>query len=1019
MRDRSHWYQPIRHRLRDALREVGATTVDPTLMCKVELGLTLLEQVAPTASVLALWPLLTGYSFGGHDAAAQKSIGLARHLIGEYRSEHEWRLAVEAYAQTPVTLRAFVVDVASGSWMRRRLSVVRERDETYANALSDPPPYRRWRAEPAGEGVHLFKRRNGTTASVRIPAALAQLPTVSGHDLTGRSQRSPLVVSWQALVDTARWMNQRERDCTGTDSDWERRLQDVRLELRGHDGTFARAPYLTIDGILHLVGMVSAGKSTLLDVLAVYAARNGLHTTLVVGDVRSVLRKVELFTVLGIEAAPVLGSSTLSTRVERQHRQEQGRGKLSLLDHVDSAFDYLSTACVLDGLRSAPRPLDIREAPCTGLHPRIDEDSSDGSDADDEPDVVDGASASELASRVNVRWCCLWGVCPRNIAARRLVSARVWVVTPASLVSTLVPSPLNSEQLRYAELVYRKSDLVLVDEADLVQVNLDTAFSPAQVLAGPAADAWLDRVLPRALQVLTGNNRLRLRESEVSAWMSAARTALQALDRVYGLLGSNPQLTKWVTRDYFTAQSLFDALARMWAGVGRDEAPQDNAAYIALRTLFSEYLRDPLAERGLDRGEAAGAVRELAELALQAVSHSTQTVVRERLLDWVVACDGVALANIELDRAVRCLEFTLVLAVLADRLDLLIGRLKDVEGPLDLEGGPSFAQKPPEDFAPVIPAMPMGNVLGFQYRLSGDGTEQSGTLSFFRCAGVGRWLLLNFHELFAADGLRGPHVLLVSGTSWGGTSDRYHVQVPVGGILRAPDGEVAAIGASRFAFRSFRDPDTGAPLTVSGKLADERAGALRAMVHQLANRGGLGGPSILERERAELDDDRQRILLVTGNYVEAEDVCRTLIARRPDWEGAVRYLVSDDEGAEHWSDGGERLRRGDVAEFANTGAWILVAPLAAIERGHNILNMGKRAALGAAFFLVRPHPRPDDPGHVIHGIAHWALERDRQLALTEPDAGLIERARAFSISRIRPVARTAPDAHTLQWTGAA
>jgi hypothetical protein len=163
---------------------------------------------------------------------------------------------------------------------------------------------------------------------VRIPAELAQLPAPAGHDLTGRSERSPLVVSWQALVDTAFWMNQRERDGTGSDSDWERRLQDVRLELRGQDGTFEHAEFLTIDGILHLVGMVSAGKSTLLDVLAVYAARSGLHTTLVVGDVRSVLRKVELFTKLGIEAAPVLGSSTLSTHVERQHWQEQGRGKL-------------------------------------------------------------------------------------------------------------------------------------------------------------------------------------------------------------------------------------------------------------------------------------------------------------------------------------------------------------------------------------------------------------------------------------------------------------------------------------------------------------------------------------------------------------------------------------------------------------------------------------------------------------------------------------------------------------------
>ena len=56
MRDRSHWYQSIRRRLRDALRAEGADSADPTLMCKVELGLTLLEHVVPTASALALWP---------------------------------------------------------------------------------------------------------------------------------------------------------------------------------------------------------------------------------------------------------------------------------------------------------------------------------------------------------------------------------------------------------------------------------------------------------------------------------------------------------------------------------------------------------------------------------------------------------------------------------------------------------------------------------------------------------------------------------------------------------------------------------------------------------------------------------------------------------------------------------------------------------------------------------------------------------------------------------------------------
>src|SRR5437868_695701 len=111
MRDRSHWYQSIRRRLRDALRAEGADSADPTLMCKVELGLTLLEHVVPTASALALWPLLTGYSFAGREMAARRAVGLARHLIGEYRSEYEWRLALEAYVQIPVPLRAFTVDV--------------------------------------------------------------------------------------------------------------------------------------------------------------------------------------------------------------------------------------------------------------------------------------------------------------------------------------------------------------------------------------------------------------------------------------------------------------------------------------------------------------------------------------------------------------------------------------------------------------------------------------------------------------------------------------------------------------------------------------------------------------------------------------------------------------------------------------------------------------------------------------------------------------------------------------------
>jgi hypothetical protein len=128
-----------------------------------------------------------------------------------------------------------------------------------------------------------------------------------------------------------------------------------------------------------------------------------------------------------------------------------------------------------------------------------------------------------------------------------------------------------------------------------------------------------------------------------------------------------------------------------------------------------------------------------------------------------------------------------MLEVLSDRLDTLIRQWKQVEAILGLEGSsPVLFHRPPEDYAALIPDAPMGNILGFQYLRPSDDPNGPGDLRFFRCMGVGRWLILHLHDLFASDGLEGPHTLLLSGTSWAGTSPSYHVQVPVTGVLLAP-----------------------------------------------------------------------------------------------------------------------------------------------------------------------------------------------------------------------------------------
>ena len=115
----------------------------------------------------------------------------------------------------------------------------------------------------------------------------------------------------------------------------------------------------------------------------------------------------------------------------------------------------------------------------------------------------------------------------------------------------------------------------------------------------------------------------------------------------------------------------------------------------------------------------------------------------------------------------------------------------------------------------------MGNVLGFQFQLDEGG--QSGALRFFRCSGVGRELLLGLHDLPAVDGRPGPNVLLMSATSWAGTSSRYHVHVPVGAVLRPSEKEVKAILETTFRKEFLYGPD-GQPLRLSGAGVQDRPG---------------------------------------------------------------------------------------------------------------------------------------------------------------------------------------------------
>lgn len=1001
MRNTSSWKTDACKILDAAWGENGSDG-DARRLVDVELVLFLASQVASSHPFTDAWALLGGYPFLRASQPTipeqhQRMIAVARHLVLRFKDSRDWHEALGDYIKYPEQVCGYALDLATGIHQPRDPSVWPERWDHYQQVLTTAPPYSLDSLTLAHDGRHINQLQPWTSVTIPrwLPLYSQELTdaTMTGHDITARQDREPLSISWAELEATARWGDDAE-DRAGIRaedrSNWADRLARVTLEVRQADNTFSRSTVLTISGITHMIGMVGAGKSTLVDVLVLWCARRGQKVCVVADNVTAVLRKVAHLQALGIKAAPVLGQSNRAQHLVRLHRLTSPRdGRVTPVN--ERMFNYTSTACALDGLRDhAAEPWEIRHAPCLNLTPVAD--------TDEEEPGQDSARKT--------RACPLWDRCQRHQPSRDLVTADVWVATTASLVHTGLPRHLNDQRLRYLELAWNRSDLIIVDEADQVQAQLDSIFSPEQQLIGRDYDAWLDEVITRTKHAIRQAGREQMHEPLVRQWLMALDNANNAVDILYSALSRDaarpqPALSRrWLDKAYFTDWTLAQSLAQTWAGYGptRSDAHQPEQGWESapvfqrLRRAFDGFIDDPLGTQESNDLIASG----LVTLTAQILRDATEPVRISRVMAWFdelskqLEGDDLTASITDIEREAIRLEFTLMVAVLANQLDLLMSLFRAIEFELGLEGTSSaLFHKAPRDYQPVVPESPMGNVLGFQYLDDEQNRSRRrgpmGRLRFFRCNGVGRSVLLNLHELFRADAPRGPNVLLLSATSWAGTSARYHIDIPVSAILTPPEKELAAVRGSSFQFLPVYIGDRSTPVRVSGKFGDARETALRQMTAALADPGP--GKSILEQHRDRLPEGRRRLLLLTGSYAEARMVAQHLAALRSSWRDQILHLVADDEEFTDSWDGAAGLRRSDVHTLAATPAWILVAPLLAVERGHNILNDIKQAAIGAAYFLIRPHPRPDDLSYVIQRANRWAIEqiRDGFPAIDEAD----------------------------------
>lgn len=695
--------------------------------------------------------------------------------------------------------------------------------------------------------------------------------------------------------------------------------------------------------------MLSAGKSSLMDMLAVWAARNGRRITLIVGDVGDVLNRCDYFQQLGLNAVPLLGKSNRETHLKRLH-SATAENRSS----IHSGYRWLSTACSLLAFTQEPIQLKVGKHPCLNLQSK--------------------ENKSTYA-------CPIYNSCAYHNAQRELVDAPIWIGTPASLLYSKVDQQLTDTSMQLAELVYKTSDIVVVDEADRVQVQLDMAFSPGQTLASNNFQGWLEQLVNHLRAVQTKKGREVRVESLASTFLSIAEKASTACDRLYDLFIRNGALKKWLNgKQYFSGWLLFEHLADKLI---QERMAPTNGKRSHLPEIFENFLkqRDPLGEESES---------ELCALARKVITYDlNRSRLQEEIIRWV---EEQEVFDAELTNQLRAeialkLEFTLLVSVLENRLNYLIKHWKQVESSLDLdEWGSNIFNDPPKEFLSMVPISAAGNMLAFRYE--GSDENPAGKLAFFKNMGVGRHFLLNFHRIYEADKQAGPHVLLLSGTSWAGSSPSYHIQLPVAALLRSPKNELNGISKSEFHFYPFRDKKDN-PIRVSGESnINTRQNNLKSLVRELAKPDPISKYSLFENHWKTLPEGRRRSLLIVGSYQEARLVKDYLIQIRSEWSDKVQALIPDSsEPHDGQIDPKQTIIRSKVQSFALGDGHILIAPLLAIERGHNILNDAGEAGIGVAYFLVRPHPHPDDISLAVKSLNRWAIDTHNNYAWFEQKTG--------------------------------
>ncbi len=656
------------------------------------------------------------------------------------------------------------------------------------------------------------------------------------------------------------------------------------------EGVVEDCAVFTLQQVTNLIGMVGSGKTTLIRVLAFWAHRHGKRIVIILNTVADVLSLWKNLKGFGVSCSPLIGRTSRARYLDQVWDPSD-----RILNPELSSL--LAPCCALDGLReNRPTPIPPGKEPCWSL---------------------------TQGSKTCI---CPWfDRCPGTRMYRECYTASVVLTTPAGLPDIRVG---RTREL-FLELCLREMDLVIFDECDRVQHTLDEKFMPTASMA-----AYISAIADEHCAFLKTSGLKQYQERAMFKFHMVYKNCNTVRHCLHDAIQANPDFKKSDGRILIARQLLND----LREGIG-DDPPLPEPVYQSLLNLTSERTAslEPASRKVRDAScyDASSDEFFLSEYeewrdSLQDIfPRPEDTAVRDRQ-DKALK---TVLCVIYFEKFIRDLETAFL-----NSHDLVANDQELIR----LAGFRSSTVRT------LLPSAPAGNLLGtFANNSDRD-------VILFRQYGVGRALMKDapWLRLDAQGNPAGPHVLLMSGSSWASGSFEYHVNRPVNYILEASSQVRAFLDRTEIFL-----PEN--ELRVSGSSQKQRSSRLAELTNTYASQ-------ILDECQGD-----GKVLLVVNSYKECETVANALAKALSGTSlPGICVLYPDnadlpDDKEETFVNTGRRhcpLHRGEVSRFAQMPEKILIAPALAIERGHNIVDESGHSSLSAVFFLARPMSVPDDPG---------------------------------------------------------